>query len=141
MENDFTGAFFGGWQFPSLSDCRTDLFQKYQSTLTTHFDPTIPTLVVSHYYKDPSQPRDHDLQWANLIHFSLSPQQKAQLCQHLQVPSSSPMREVDAIIDFILCTTPHVRSFIGCASSTFSESVGLFRDNQNCFLINPHKSA
>lgn len=141
MENDFTGAFFRGWQFPSLQDCRSDLFQKYEKTLAIHFDPTIPTLVVSHYYKDPNQPRDHDLRWANLIHFSLSPQQKAQLCQHLQVPSSSPMREVDAIIDFILCTTTNVRSFIGCANSTFSESVGLFRNYQNCFLINPHKSA
>ena len=138
MENDFTGAFFRGWQYTNLPECRAHLFQKYQNTMSTSLDPNIPTLVVSHYYKDPSQPRDHDLQWPNLVHFTLSPQQKAQLSHHLQLPPSVPMREVDAIIDFILCTTPNVRSFIGCASSTFSESVGHFYNHQNCIMINPH---
>jgi len=138
MESDFTGAFFRGWQYASLPECRAHLFQKYQNTLSSSLDPNIPTLVVSHYYKDPSQPRDHDLQWPNLIHFTLSPQQKAQLSHHLQLPPSAPMREVDAIIDFILCTTPHVRLFIGCGGSTFSESVGHFYNHHNCVMINPH---
>lgn len=138
MENDFTGAFFQGWQYTSLSECRAHLFHKYQNTITTSLDPSIPTLVVSHYYKDPTQPRDHDLQWPNLVHFTLSPQQKAQLSHHLQLPPSAPMREVDAIIDFILCTTPHVRLFVGCAGSTFSGSVGHFYNHQNCLMINPH---
>jgi hypothetical protein len=142
MENDFTEAFFRGWQYTSLSECRGRLFQKYQSTfMAANLDPDVPTLVVSHYYKNPAQPRDHDLQWPNLIHFTLSPHQKTQLSNHLQLPSSAPMREVDAIMDFILCTSPQVRSFIGCANSTFSESVCHFRNHQNCFLINPHQLA
>ena len=138
MENDFTTAFFRGWQYNTLSECRAHLCQKYQNTMSTHLDPSIPTLVVSHYYKDTTQPRDHNLEWQNLVHFSLSPQQKTQLTNHLQLPSSAPMREVDAIIDFILCTTSNVRSFIGCASSTFSESVCYFHNHQNCIMINPH---
>ena len=138
MENDFTGAFFRGWQYNTLQECRAHLFQKYENTMLAHLDQGIPTLVVSHYYKDATQPRDHDLQWQNLVHFTLSPQQKAQLSHHLQLPLSSPMREVDAIIDFILCTTSNVRSFIGCASSTFSESVCHFHNHQKCLMINPH---
>ena len=141
MENDFTGAFSQGWGFQTHEECRQNLSQKYQSSLSAGFDPSMPTLVVSHYYKDAAQPRDHDLTWENLVHFSLSPEQKSQLCHHLQLPLSTPMREVDAITDFILCTTPHVRSFLGCGGSTFSESVCLFHNHQNCSLVNPHKMA
>lgn len=139
MEDDFTMAFFQGWGYGSFPECRSGLCQKYKDELTRRFDPGLPTLVVSHYYKNPTQSRDYDLSWGNLVHFTLSPLQKKQLCDHLQLPFSTPMREVDALIDFILCTTPYVRSFLGCAGSTFSEAVCLFHDHPNCSLLNPHK--
>ena len=138
METDFTEAFFSGWGFNTIQEGRANLFQKYQNTFSNMFDPHLPTLVVSHYYKDVAQPRDHDLQWNNLIHFTLSTEQRSQLYNHLQIPHSSHMREIDAIIDFILCTTPNVLSFIGCGGSTFSDSVCLFRNYKNCSMINPH---
>jgi hypothetical protein len=141
MESDFTGHFFKGWRFNSLAECRKNLYKKYQENLAERFDPTIPTLVVSHYYKDPKQPRDHDLKWDNLVHFKLNPQQKTQLFRHLQLPETTPIREVEAVIDFILCTTPNVCNFIGCGGSTFSGSVCLFRNNQNCFNVHPVKMA
>lgn len=140
MENDFTGHFFRGMLFETLEECRLNLFNVYQETMKNILDPEVPTLVVSHYYKDPQQPRDHDLQWKNLIHFTLTPQQRSELCQHLGLPISAPMREVDALIDFILCTTPNVSSFIGCGGSTFSGSVCLFHDNKKCLMIHPNKN-
>lgn len=141
MENDFTGHFFKGWRFKSLVECRKNLYNKYQEALAQKFDPLIPTLVVSHYYKDPKQPRDHDLKWGNLIHFKLNQQQKTQLYQHLRLPETTAIREVEAVIDFILCTTPNVCNFIGCGGSTFSGSVRLFHNNQNSFIIHPVKMA
>ena len=140
MENDFPSYFFKKWHFTSLEECRAKLFQQYQNKLTTHFDPNIPTLVVSHYYKDPQQIKDHDLKWKNLIHFNLTPSQRTRLYQHLQLSPSTPMREVDAIIDFILSTTPNVCSFIGCGGSTFSGSVCLYHNNKNCTLVSPVKN-
>jgi len=141
MESDFTGHFFKGWRFNSLAECRKNLYKKYQENLAERFDPTIPTLVVSHYYKDPKQIRDHDLKWDNLVHFKLNPQQKTQLFRHLQLPETTPIREVEAVIDFILCTTPNVCNFIGCGGSTFSGSICLFHNNQNCFNVHPVKMA
>lgn len=140
MENDFTEYFFKKWHFDTIQECRENLFQLYNNTLKEKFDPNTPTLVVSHYYKDPNQTRDHDLQWDNLIHFNLNHQQKAQLCQHLQLPTTIQMREIDAIIDFILCCTPNVSAFIGCGCSTFSGSVCMYYNNQNCSLVHPIKN-
>lgn len=140
MESDFTNFFYKNqFHFNTREECRLSLYNKYQDALQQRFDPMIPTLVVSHYYKDPSQYRDHDLQWKNLVHFKLSPHQKQILCRHLQLPTNTPMREVDAVIDFILCTTPNVCNFIGCGGSTFSASISLFHNNKNSFLIQPIK--
>lgn len=137
MESDFSTFFYKQYNFQTNQECRQYMHQQYQHLLTQHFDPTIHTLVVSHYYKDPHQCRDFDLQWNNLIHFNLKPDQKQLLCRHLQLPLTTPMREVDAIIDFILCTTPNVCKFIGNGGSTFSGSICLFRNNQKCFLVHP----
>ena len=140
MENDFSSYFYKLWHFTTHEECRQNLSQQYQKKISQQFNPTIPTLVVSHYYKDPHQNRDHDLQWQNLIHFTLTPPQRNKLYQHLQLPISTPMREVDAIIDFILCTTPNVHSFIGCGGSTFTGSVCLFHNNQKpCAIVHPIK--
>lgn len=141
MENDFSEYFYKQWRFTTHQECRQHLFQQYQQIISKQLNPTIPTLIVSHYYKDSKQTRDHDLQWKNLIHFTLKPQQKIRLCQHLQLPLSTPMREVDAVIDFILCTTPNVHSFIGCGGSTFSGSVCMFHNHgKKCYLVQPVKS-
>jgi hypothetical protein len=140
MENDFTGHFWTGTHFGTIAECRENLFKQYQNTLKEVFNPDIPTLVVSHYYKDPEQPRDHDLEWPNLVHFTMTPESKAELCQHLQLPISTPMREVDAIIDYILCTTESVSSFIGCGGSSFSHSVLSYHNNHNCYLVNPNQT-
>lgn len=137
MENDFSGFFFEQWKFSSLGECRENLFQQYQKKIKEVLDPNIPTLVVSHYYKDSEQVRDYDLQWKNLIHFILTPEQKSTLYNHLQFHISTPIREVDAVIDFILCTKPNVSCFIGCGGSTFSNSVCLYHNNQNCHIVDP----
>jgi len=137
LENDFTNHFFKSFKFENIKDCRSYYFKLYQDALKKNFDPKIPTLVVSHYYKDPKQTRDHDIQWENLVHFKITPGQKSQLCNHLQLPISAPMREVDAIIDFMLCTSPNVCNFIGTENSTFSGSVCAFRKNHKSFMINP----
>jgi len=139
LENDFTDHFFKDFKFNNVKECRSHYFKLYQDALKKNFDPKIPTLVVSHYYKDLKQKRDHDLQWDNLVHFRITPKQKIQLCDHLQLPISTPMREVDAIIDFMLCTSANVYSFIGTEHSTFSGSVRDFRKNHRCFMINPSK--
>lgn len=140
MENDFSQYFYKSWHFTTHEQCRQNLYQQYQKKIKQEFNPTIPTLVVSHYYKDPHQHRDHDLQWENLIHFRLTPPQRNKLCEHLQLPASIPMREVDAIFDFILCTTPNVQSFIGCGGSTFSGSVREFHiDKIPCAFVHPIK--
>jgi hypothetical protein len=139
MESDFSSFFYRNYKFATQEECRAYLHQKYQDALTQHFDPTIPTVVVSHYYKNPLQKRDHDLQWRNLVHFTLSPSQKQILFRHLQLPPVTPIREVEAVIDFILCTTPQVSHYIGCGGSTFSCSIALFRNHQNSFLVQPIK--
>jgi len=139
MENDFTGHFYKQWNYGSLKESRQTLFDRYNDMLKTQFNPEIPTLVVSHYYKDSLQPRDHDLQWENLVHFKLTPQIRAQLYHHLNLPLTAPIREVEAVIDFMLCITPNVVSFMGCGGSTFSGSVCLFHDNKNCSLVHPVK--
>ena len=133
MEDDFTGHFYGQWGYATLEESRRKLHANYQEALKKHLDPNTPTLVVSHYYKDPAQQRDYDLQWPNLLHFSLSPAQRHALCAHLQLPANTPMREVDAILDFVLCDDTPV--FVGCAGSTFSGSVCARHPNH--FLVQP----
>lgn len=133
MENDFTGYFHKEWGYSSLEESRRKLHFNYQEAMKARLDPSVPTLVVSHYYKDPAQQRDHDLQWPNLIHFSLSPAQRHALSAHLQLPHGTPMREVDAVLDFVLCDNTPV--FIGCAGSTFSLAVCARHPNHS--LVQP----
>jgi hypothetical protein len=135
MENDFCAYFHRRFQFGSMEECQADLFRSYNRAMKQYLDPNLPTLVVSHYYKDPHQNRAFDLPWKNLVHFSLTPQQRDRVCDHLGISSDIPMREVDALLDFILGTSPNVRFFIGCGLSTFSETVEAFWGEKNCFLI------
>lgn len=141
LENDFSNHFYQEYNFNNTKEFRLYYFQLYQDALKKNFDPKIPTLVVSYYYKDPKQQRDHDLIWDNLVHFQITPQQKSKLCSHLQLSISTPMREIYAIIDFVLCTSENVCSFIGIEQSTFSESVCHFRKNHKCFTVQPLKNA
>lgn len=141
LENDFSSKFCKRFRFKSNNEFRSHLHQQYHEALTTHLVPDLPTLVVSHYYKDVSQNRDYDLQWGNLIHFQLSSLQRELLCNHLGLPINTPIREVNAVLDFILCTSANVVSFIGCGGSTFSEAVYLYHDHNRTFsfLISPHQ--
>lgn len=138
MEDDFSGYFHQRFGYQDTKELQTHLFHKYQKTMKKHFDPNIPTLVVSHYYKQ-KQPRQFDLPWKNIIHFSITKQQKEQLYHHLDLPTTIAIREVEAIFDFVLSTSPNVRGFIGCEVSTFSESIVSFWNKKDCVLIHPQK--
>lgn len=135
MEGDFTGYFYNKFHFTNAHECRKHLFYGYKKALETRFDPDTPTLVVSHYYKDPNQPRDFDLQWKNIIHFTIPEEQKEKLCRHLGLPVSTVMREIDAVFDFILGTSSNVCGFIGCENSAFSQAVFSFKRGGDCFLV------
>lgn len=141
LESDFSSFFYKRFKFDTQIGFRSHLHQQYQHAMTTHLNPNLPTLVVSHYYKDPHQIRDHDLHWDNLIHFHLSPPHRQLLYDHLQLPLSTPIREVEAVIDFMLCTSPNVSAFIGCGGSTFSEAVHFYHDHHviPSHLLSPHK--
>lgn len=135
MESDFSTYFHRMFGFDNVEECRIQMRQQYRKAMKKMFSPNIPTLVVSHYYKDPQQPRDADLQWTNLIHFKTTDQQKEKIYQHLNMPASLEMREVDAILDFILSTSSNVVGFVGCENSTFSEAVSLGLKKNKCFMI------
>lgn len=139
MENDFAGYFHQRFGYKDVAECQSNILQKYQKTLEDNFDYTIPTLIVSYYYKDKNQPRNFDLKWKNLVHYTITKKQREQLYHHLELPNTMEMREIDAIIDFILSTSPNVSGFVGIDASTFSDSIVSYWNNKNCVLIQPQK--
>lgn len=139
MEGDYCGYFHRRYNFNNTDECMSYLFHEYQKSMKQYLNPDIPTLVVSHYYKDPLSNKTYNLPWKNLVHFSLSEQQKKQLCHHLGLPCDTTMREIDAIFDFILSTSNNVKFFIGCKGSTFSESIEMFWNKKHCVLVDPVK--
>lgn len=139
MEHDFCSYFHRGFNFGNVEECMAYLLQQYDDAMKQHFDPNIPTLVVSHFYKDPSSNKKYALPWKNLVHFTLSAEQREKMCNHLEIPVGTTMREIDAIFDFVLSTSSNVRFFIGCGGSTFSEAIQSFWDKKNCMLVDPIK--
>ena len=142
MEGDFASYFHQRCGFGSPHDFQQYLFREYKDAIQKRFDPDIPIVVVSHYYKDPGQARDFDLPFKNIIHTKkLQEENLALLYEHLGLPKTTPIREVEAVLDFVISTSPNVRGFIGIEKSTFSEAIVAYWANTHiqCHLIKPEK--
>lgn len=140
MEGDFAGYFHQRCGFGSGREFQQYLFQQYKNAIQERFNPEIPIVVVSHYYKDPGQQRDFDLPFKNIVHTKKTQEENlALLYEHLSLPKTTPIREVEAVLDFVISTSPNVRGFIGVQQSTFSEAIDAYRSGNNSHLIKIEK--